>query len=326
MSNEPSPHAARVGKPKVLFIGGWTRSGSTLLDVLVGANTGFFSTGELSSFWERGLVKGRQCGCGLRVRECPVWTSVMQRAFGSVEDHIARAPQIMAWQREAVRLKNLPRLLAHGRKGSSWEPLDRYMEVLDALYRAIAEVTGASVIVDSSKNVQDAAVLRLLPGVDPFLVHLVRDPRAVAHSMQRKVMLQADESDPVDMPRSSPASSAAGWTRVNAAAEIVRRAYGPGRSIRVRYEDLAADPRAVTQSLVRFTGEQPGGVDFLDSKTLMLPGNHTVWGNSSRFRTGRLEVRSDDEWTRKLTRSGRLVPTALTLPLLPRYGYPIVVG
>ena len=314
-------------EPKVLFVGGWTRSGSTLLDVLVGANSGFFSTGELSSFWERGLVKGRQCGCGRRVRECPVWTAVVERAYGSVEDHLGNAEQVMRWQRAAVRLKNLPRLLAHRRPGARpWEPLDRYVDVLAPLYRAIAEVTGAKVIVDSSKNIQDAAVLRLVPGIDPFLIHLVRDPRAVAHSMQRKVLLQADESDPVDMPRSSPASSAAGWMRVNLAAEVVRRSYGPGRSMRVRYEDLAADPRAVTESIVRFVGEQPAGVDFLDSKTLVLPGNHTVWGNSSRFRTGRLEVRSDDEWTRKLSRSGRLIPTALTLPLLPRYGYPLTVG
>ena len=313
-------------KTRVLFIGGWTRSGSTLLDVLVGAHTGFFSTGELSSFWERGLVKGRQCGCGRRVRECPVWTSVMKEAFGSVDEQIRLAPEVMRWQRAAVRLKNVPRILSHRGAGKPWEPLDRYTEVLDQLYRGIAAETGARVIVDSSKNVQDAAVLRLLPSVDPYLVHLVRDPRAVAHSMQRKVMLQDDEGDPVDMPRSSPASSAAGWLRVNLAAELVRRRYGGGRSIRVRYEDLASDPRAAVESIVRFTGEEPGGVDWEDSKTLILPGNHTVWGNSSRFRTGRLEVRSDDEWTRKLSRSGRLVPTAVTLPLLPRYGYPIVVG
>ena len=312
---------------KVLFIGGWTRSGSTLLDILLGAVDGFLSTGELSSFWERGLIKGRQCGCGRRVRECPVWTSVMEDAFASVDEHVRRAEEIVAWQREAVRLKHLRRLLSYEPGVSEpWEPLERYIEVADALYRATARVTDARVIIDSSKNVQDAAVLRLLPSVDAYLVHLVRDPRAVAHSMQRKVMLQADEEDPVNMPRSSPASSAAGWMRVNLGAEMVRRRYGPDRSTRVRYEDLAADPRATVGSLARFAGEELTGVDFLDERTVMLPGNHTVWGNSSRFRTGRLEVRNDDEWTRKLSRSGRVVPTIVSLPLLPRYGYPILVG
>lgn len=312
-------------RPKVLFIGGWTRSGSTLLDILVGAHDGFFSTGELSSFWERGLVKGRQCGCGRRVRECPVWTAVMDEAFGSVDEHMRRAVEVMRWQRESVRLKHVRRLLSYPSRAGRWEPLERYIEVLDALYRGIAGVTGARVVVDSSKNVQDAAVLRLLPSVEAYLVHLVRDPRAVAHSMQRKVMLQADDSDPVDMPRSSPASSAAGWMRVNIAAELVRRRYGRDRSMLVRYEDLASDPRSVVGSVARFVGEEPQGIEFLDARTIVLPGNHTVWGNSSRFRTGRLEIRSDDEWTRKLSRSGRLVPTVLTLPLLPRYHYPIVV-
>jgi hypothetical protein len=310
-----------VPRPKVLFIGGWTRSGSTLLDVLVGAHDGFFSSGELSSLWERGLIKGRQCGCGRRVRECPVWTAVLQDAYGAVEEHARRAPEIFGWQREAVRLKHLRRLLSYDGRG--WEPIDRYVEVADALYRSIANVSGARVIVDSSKNVQDAAVLRLLPSVDAYLVHLVRDPRAVAHSMQRRVMLQADDADPVKMPRSSSASSAAGWLRVNLAAEIVRRRYAPGRSMRVRYEDLAADPRATLASIARFVGEEPKGLEFVDANTVVLHGNHTVWGNSSRFRTGRIEIRADQEWTDKLRGFTRVAPTALALPLLARYGYPI---
>jgi hypothetical protein len=315
-----------VKGPKVLFIGGWTRSGSTLLDILVGAHDGFFSTGELSSLWERGLVKGRQCGCGRRVRECPVWTDVIEEAFGSLDEHSKRAEEIMGWQRDVVRLRHVGRLLSYRRGGDGvWAPLEFYTETLDALYRGIARVTGARVIVDSSKNVQDAAVLRLLWSVEPYLVHLVRDPRAVAHSMQRKVMLQADDSDPVDMPRSSPASSAAGWLRVNVAAELVRRRYGRERAMLVRYEDLACRPRSTLERVVRFAGEEPSGLEFLDDRTVMLPGNHTVWGNSSRFRTGRLEIRHDDEWTRKLSRAGRLVPTLVTLPLLPRYRYPIIL-
>jgi hypothetical protein len=308
-----------------LFIGGWTRSGSTLLDVLLGAIDGFFSTGELSSLWERGLLKGRHCGCGRRLDECPLWTAVIEKAFGPIDEHVRRAEEVCAWQRKAVRLSRLPRLLSH-RPGRGSGELDDYIEVLDSLYRGISEVTGARVIVDSTKSLQDAAVLRLVPGVDPYLVHLVRDPRAVAHSMGRKVLLQADASEPVNMPRSSPASSAAGWTRVNVAAEVVRLRYGTARSTRVRYEDVAADPRAVTGSLARFVGEQARGMEFLDENTVVLPGNHTVWGNSSRFRTGRLEVRDDDEWRRGLARSGRLISTALALPLLARYGYPVVVS
>ncbi|MBA3432215.1 MAG: hypothetical protein H0U16_12145, partial [Actinobacteria bacterium] len=49
---------------KVLFIMGWTRSGSTILDNLLGEVEGFFSTGELHYLWRRGLLEGRLCSCG----------------------------------------------------------------------------------------------------------------------------------------------------------------------------------------------------------------------------------------------------------------------
>ena len=37
--------------PKVLFIGGYGRSGSTLLDRVLGSTDGFFSAGELRSLF-----------------------------------------------------------------------------------------------------------------------------------------------------------------------------------------------------------------------------------------------------------------------------------
>src|SRR6266542_1121845 len=41
--------------PTVLFIGGYSRSGSTLLDLLLGQLPGFFSSGELAYIWSHGL-------------------------------------------------------------------------------------------------------------------------------------------------------------------------------------------------------------------------------------------------------------------------------
>jgi hypothetical protein len=46
-------------------------------------------------------------------------------------------------------------------------------------------------------------------------------------------------------------------------------------------------------------------------------------GNPSRFVTGPVEIRSDDEWESNLKRRDSAVVTALTLPLLRFYGYPL---
>jgi hypothetical protein len=48
---------------------------------------------------------------------------------------------------------------------------------------------------------------------------------------------------------------------------------------------------------------------------------HTASGNPMRFTTGRLAIRGDDRWRSAMSRQDQRLVTALTLPLLRRYGY-----
>src|SRR6476469_754930 len=61
--------APRPAAP-VLFIAGWGRSGSTLLDRMLGQVPGVFSAGELRDIWDRGVREDRLCGCGQPFHEC----------------------------------------------------------------------------------------------------------------------------------------------------------------------------------------------------------------------------------------------------------------
>src|SRR5438105_15565281 len=70
------PHTFIEAPTTVLFIGGEGRSGSTLLDRMLGQLPGFFSTGELREVWNRGLIENLDCGCGLSFRSCSFWTAV----------------------------------------------------------------------------------------------------------------------------------------------------------------------------------------------------------------------------------------------------------
>src|SRR3712207_200886 len=76
--------------------------------------------------------------------------------------------------------------------------------VLERLYRAIQKVSGAAVIVDSSKRSTYAVLLSLLPFADLRVVHLVRDSRAVAYSWGRIKESPAVVGGRL-MPRTSPA-------------------------------------------------------------------------------------------------------------------------
>src|SRR5437870_3902580 len=67
---------------RVLYIGGCTRSGSTLVDRALGQLPGLVSTGELGLLTTHCLTENRLCGCGQRFRDCSFWREVGERAFG----------------------------------------------------------------------------------------------------------------------------------------------------------------------------------------------------------------------------------------------------
>jgi hypothetical protein len=321
-------------RTRVLYVLAQGRSGSTILGNVLGEIDGFFHAGELRSIWTLGDEAGRLCGCGVRIDECPLWRSVVERGFEGIAADGATPARVAEWHGRVVRTRRLPRLLA-ARPGrpTGWEALDRYAEVAPRLYRAVHDVTGARLVVDSSKRVPDAAFLRLLPGVDLRVVHLVRDPRAVAYSWQRRRPAPGERKrrppppgQPVELARYSPSGSARVWLTTQLGAEALRRRIPDDRWLVVRYEDFVARPREETGRIVRFAGHPGAELPFVDDHTARLGDNHTAGGNPSRHDRGLVELREDDEWVRAQRPAGRLAATAVSLPLLHRYDYPVRPG
>jgi hypothetical protein len=97
----------------------------------------------------------------------------------------------------------------------------------------------------------------------------------------------------------------------------------PDRYLRLRYEDFVREPLPAVRRIVALVGEAPEGLPFLSDTAVRLQPTHSVSGNPNRFTTGSVEVRADDEWMRLMRRTDRMLVTALTLPLLLHYRYPI---
>jgi hypothetical protein len=305
---------------KVLLIMGWTRSGSTILDNLLGEIDGFFSSGELHYIWERGLLEKRLCACGQEIESCEVWRPVLQEAFN---DDVPDPRAVARWQKHAVRVRHTWKLLRQKSLPSGWAPLDSYAPVAEALYKAIGKVTGARVVVDSSKRPSDAALLPLLDGVDPYYLHLVRDPRGVAYSWKRHRREYDRGDQPAEMPRHGSIYSTFGWSEVNVAAEAVRHHVGPSRSLLVRYEDFISSPRRTLLEIARMVGEEPADLPVSEERTALLNRNHSAAGNPSRFKTGPITLRPDEEWKARLKTRDHLIATGMGLPLIRRYGYAV---
>jgi hypothetical protein len=296
--------------PAVVYVAGAGRSGSTLLDNLLGTTPGWFSTGELRLLWSGRTMWTHLCGCGEPLRSCPVWTAVLEEARLDVPDMAALQDRLSRARRAGTALTTPGRV----------DRL-RYVAGLEALHRAIGSVTGATVLVDSSKS-PSGALLTADTGADLAAVHLVRDPRAVAWSW-RRTGERAGEG-PLPFEARSAVASAAEWLATNAAVEAARRPRPRVTWVRARYEDLVADPGTVLAAVRRAAGVRT--VDGDDSGGLRdvpaeLAANHTVAGNPSRFRTGPLSLRPDDEWRRRLPSKDRRIVAAVTAPLRWRYGY-----
>jgi hypothetical protein len=311
------PPAAPV---RVLYIAGSVRSGSTVLDKVLGELDGFFAGGEISYVWERGLVENWLCGCGARFRDCPVWSAVLRSAFGGIDAVDAR--RMIALQRKATRIRYVPRVVLSSRNGgASGADLAPLRENLSRLYSAIRSTTGSRVIVDSSKLPGYGYLLDGVPGIDLRVVHLVRDPRAVAYSWMRK-KTQVDRGAEGDMHRSGPFMSSVLWSIWNSTAEALWKP-SPERYLLLRYEDFVRDPSAAVRRIQGWLGEEAGDLRFLDGHSVRLGVAHTVAGNPNRLETGRIQIHPDLEWTSRMALRDRALVTGLTWPLLKHYRYPV---
>ncbi|HEV8564947.1 MAG TPA: sulfotransferase [Actinomycetota bacterium] len=304
----------------VLYLGGLGRSGSTLLDRLLGGVPGFCPVGELVFLWQRGLIDGERCGCGEPLGECAFWSRVGKEAFGGWDSVDAR--EMEAVRRRVDRNRFIPWMLVPGTSPRAWrESLTRYADALGKLYRGVATASGASVIVDSSKHASTAILLRRVPGVDLRLAHLVRDPRGVAHSWARVVERPDAVEGASKMARLGPSRVAARWFATNLMFEALR-ASGRGRpSMRLRYEDVVDDPGRQLSRLLTIAGRADAGLGNLNGHHADLTAHHTVSGNPLRFHSGPIEIRADDRWRHAMSPSDRWTVTALTAPLWPVYGY-----
>ena len=307
-----------AGSPEVLYVGSWGRSGSTLLDLILGQIPGFRSVGELRFLWERGLVERQRCGCGVPVPDCPFWGAVLEEAFGSTGGVDPEA--MLALWRRVDGLARLPWLLAPRRPAALDADVRAFRTVLGRLYQAVRTVSGDSVVVDSSKYAAYGLLLAGVPGLDLRVLHLVRDSRAVAYSWTRRKPMPEVTTDERYMPLKRPWRSAVFWDLENLGLQLLR---GWVLDYQVlRYEDLGTDPRAALSGVLGRMGID-ADLGFLSGGRLQLGPNHTVAGNPLRFRRGEMPIAPDVEWRSRLGAAPRWLVTGLTWPLLLRYGFPL---
>jgi hypothetical protein len=304
---------------RVLYLGGLGRSGTTLVERLLDELPSVCALGEVVHLWQRDILDDERCGCGAHFSACTFWKRVGERAFnGWTNVDVARVHAL----RDAVeRTRHIPRLAA---AQQAPDEVREYAGYYARVYAAAAEVSGARVVVDSSKHSALAHVLRWADDIDLRVVHVVRDARGVAYSWTKSVA--RPETDGTDeMTRYSPGRSALLWNAHNAAFGLLARRVAVKR---IRYEQFLDDPRVALRELSAYAGipVQESDLDFLGTGHADLKVGHSAAGNPMRFTVGRLPLRRDDAWVRALPSGQRRLVGAVCAPLLRAYGYPLNAG
>ena len=294
-------------KISVLYIAGSTRSGSTIISNILGQINGFFHAGEVIEAWDR--ARTWTCSCGVFPDTCPVWSPIFQnidtllsdndrKRIIRLKDRFSKSHKVILHQcflSNHNNIKSSTRELAQG---------------LGLLYKSIQKATGAKVIIDSSKNAGYGFMLSLMDMIDLYVVHLVRDSRAVVFSWskQKKGLWTED-----------PVKSAATWISRNIATDLLKLNLS-GKYIKVLYEDFMNDPIGVTQKIIKPFNVASKQLPFISSNQVRLNLNHGLCGNPDRFSNGIVQLKLDQRWRNTKTRS-KIITTVITLPLLFRYRY-----
>ncbi|HVG67433.1 MAG TPA: hypothetical protein VM785_04510 [Gaiellales bacterium] len=301
----------------VLYIAGAGRSGSTLLELLLARRRNMVPVGELRFIWQRGVVEDHLCSCGRPFSACPFWTEVLDRAYGSSADAVAA--EMLDLDGRLDRMRRIPQMRIPQLRRNGFGPeFERYGDLLAKLYRAVIDVSGGNAVIDSSKEPPYAFALAASPGIDPFVVHLVRDSRAVAYSWQRTKVRPEISTRVQYMRRFEPSSSAREWLRKNALFEVMAVSHRGGYR-RLLYEEFTRDPEGHIADLMRrwSTAGHPDPGEVVNGPREV----HSVSGNPIRFDREVSAVRPDMEWRERMDTRTRRTVALLTLPLLVRYGY-----
>jgi hypothetical protein len=303
----------------VVYITGYGRSGSTILDILLGNAPGVESVGELDLLhrdWNE-----RCCSCGARYDDCSFWSEAWRRVVERV-GHRAHE-ELERNLRRVERVSSLP-ALALGLLPASWK--GAYREQTLAELDAISASRGREIVLDSSKSAREAAgralALERITGVRVKRIHLVRDGRAVVWSVKRgdNVRLAAGKEGEEASFAFATARAIFGWILGNTVAILDALLAEPGSSIVVRYEDLVARPDEELERIGRHLGVDLSEVRRRVREGELLEVGHSTGGNRVR-RAGVVRIQSDREWEAKLPRRDRAAFWAFAWPLALRFGY-----
>ncbi len=272
-------------KPKVIYLMGTGRSGSTILSIALGNCADVFYAGELN------LWLGREGKSPLPGPErAQFWAAVRREVVADLPGSRAR------------RLEKSTDLLRFWDWPAQRRMRTRYRRIAADLYRAIASASGATHIVDSSHFPRRARQLQSLDGIDLYLLFLTRNPRDIVASFS--------EDEGAFQQFKTLNTNIYMWLTYLLSLVVFLR-QPRERRLLVRYEEFIADPQRVLGEILEHAGSHAGIPDLAALKTgVAFYGNRGILKSDvvalkkppPRRRGSRITVILQLPWTALLSR------------------------
>lgn len=295
-------------------------SGSTLLAMLLGSQREAVTIGEMRAP-AIGDPNAYICSCGEQIKKCAFWVKVnaamAKRGVPDFDITEARISIHDAKNKYVQRLLNpMPRgplLEAVRTTGLSLMPswpghLREVHQRNTALVESLREVTGARIVIDSSKISLHLKYLLRCPALNIKVIRLVRDGRAVTNSSLGHGLKRATRQESV-------AAAALSWRRNNEASETVLADLLKSEWIFLQYEELCRQPEATLRRLCEFLG--------MDTREIVLDfraKTQHVLGNEMRLKSGS-DIRQDERWRTALSKEDLAVFDEVAGEMNRKYGY-----
>ncbi|MHA1273459.1 MAG: sulfotransferase domain-containing protein [Promethearchaeota archaeon] len=302
---------------KIIYLAGYGRSGSTILERILGANKNIIALGELKDFLYLLDSFEERCSCGEKLNFCSFWNPICNDF---------RSMNLLNLKKNQLNFESIfgfCHLFLKNKKSNREE----YKKFLENLFSRIISQSNNEIkyVTDSSKTARESffrpLLLKEINNIEVKMIHIVKDGRACLYSNLTGSNRLMEKGIDARVPWAG-LRTVISWPLANLAAHLFQLISDKGDYFRLRYEDFLKEPEKYLKELGNFLD-----IDFspqikMINREEIIPLSHQIAGNRIRSQVNlRLNGKNKEVWKKKLSWQYRLLFWLFDWPFTLIYKY-----